>query len=268
MKNVSKFGFNRRAMFGLFGAALALGLTNGPAAAQEKMRIATEGTYFPWSYVDDQGQLVGWDVDIANELCKRLAVECEIMAQEWEGIIPGLLAGKYDLIVASMSMTPARKEKVAFSRKYKSSTSRFVAKAGSIADTSPEGMAGKRIGVQKGSAQDQWLIANGYGDKAEIVYYEGTQGPELDLVAERIDAMIGNQMTYFVNFLKKPEAQGFDFVGEEYSGGALGEGNAIALRKGEDELKAKVDAALDAMIADGTYDTISKKYFPFPLLSD
>lgn len=248
------------------GATLAFGAL--PAMAQEKLRIATEGTYFPWSYVNEQSELVGWDVDIAQDLCRRLETECDIRAQEWEGIIPGLLASKYDLIVASMSVTPARKEKVEFSRKYKNTVSRFVAKEGTLADTSPEGMAGKRIGVQKGSSQDQWLTANGYADTAEIVYYEGTQGPELDLVAGRIDAMIGNQMTYHVNFMTRPEAAGFVFAGPELSGGVLGEGNAIAMRKGETELKAKVDAALDAMIADGTYEKISAKYFPFPLLTD
>lgn len=258
--------FSRRLALLAGSAALALNLVSGPAAAEGTLRIATEGTYFPWSYVDDKGELTGWDVDIANELCARLEVECEINAQEWEGIIPGLVAGKYDLIVASMSMTPARRERVEFSRKYKESISRFVAKAGSITDTSPEGMKGKRIGVQKGSSQDQWLVASGYDKTAEIVYYENTQGPELDLVSGRIDAMIGNQMTYYVNFLKRDEAKGFDFVGEEYKGGVLGEGNAIAMRKGEPELKAKVDAVLDAMLADGTYDAISAKYFPFPLM--
>lgn len=257
----------RRLAFGA-GAAFALSLGAIPALAQDTLRIATEGTYFPWSYVNDKGELVGWDVEIAQELCRRLEAECDIKAQEWEGIIPGLLAKKYDLIVASMSVTPARKEKVDFSRKYKNTTSRFVAKEGTLTDTSPEGMKGKRIGVQKGASQDQWLIANGYADSAEIVYYEGTQGPELDLVSGRIDAMIGNQMTYHVNFMTRPEAAGFAFVGPELSGGALGEGNAIALRKGETELKARVDAALDAMIADGTYDKISANYFPFPLLTD
>jgi len=246
-------------------AVLALAL---PSFAQDKLRIATEGTYFPWSYVDDKGALVGWDVDIANEICARLQAECTIQAQEWEGIIPGLLAKKYDLIVASMSMTPARKEKVEFSRKYRSSVSRFVAKEGSITDVSPEGMKGKRIGVQKGSSQDQWLTASGYGDTAEIVYYDGTQGPELDLLSGRVDAMIGNQMTYHVNFMNRPEAAGYGFVGEEFQGGILGEGNAIAMRKGETELKAKIDATLEAIIADGTYEKISAKYFPFPLLTD
>lgn len=259
--------FTRRLALGS-GVALMLALGAIPALAQDKLRVATEGTYFPWSYVNDKGELVGWDVEIAQELCRRLEVECDIRAQEWEGIIPGLLAKKYDLIVASMSVTPARKEKVEFSRKYKNTFSRFVAKEGSLTDTSPEGMKGKRIGVQKGSSQDQWLTANGYGDTAEIVYYEGTQGPELDLVAGRIDAMIGNQMTYYVNFLKRPEAEDFTYAGPEYSGGVLGEGNAIAMRKGESELKAKVDAALDAIITDGTYARISAKYFPFPLLTD
>ncbi len=110
-------GFTRRAA-GMF--LLALGLTCGAnGLAQEKLRIATEGTYPPWSFKDAQGNLQGWDVDIANALCAHMKVQCEISAQDWDGIIPSLLAKKYDAIVASMAMTPPRRERVAFTDKYK-----------------------------------------------------------------------------------------------------------------------------------------------------
>ena len=246
-------------------AVVALGVLTTQVLA-EKIKIATEGAYFPWNYVDDSGKLVGFDVDIANALCKEMKADCEIIAQDWAGIIPGLLAKKYDVIVASMAMTEKRKKKVAFTRKYKDSISRFVAKKGAITDTTPDGMSGKRIGVQKGTSQHNWLEANGYGKTAEIVLYDTTQGPELDLVSGRIDAMIGNEVTYFVKFFNKEGSDKFDYVGPQIKGGILGEGSGIALRKGEDALREKLNGAIEAILASGEYDDITKKYFPFPVM--
>lgn len=237
------------------------------AALADQIKIATEGAYFPWNYIDDTGELVGWDVDIANALCTKMEADCEIIAQDWEGIIPGLLARKYDVIVASMSMTEKRKERVDFSNKYKDSVTRFFAPSGKITDTSPEGLAGKRIGVQKGAAQHQWLQANGYEDTAEIVLYDTTQGPELDLVSGRIDVAIANEVTTYMKFMEAGEREGFEFVGDPISGGILGEGNGIAFRKGEDQLRERFNTALAQIIEDGTYEEITAKYFPFPVMN-
>ncbi len=235
------------------------------ALAQSTLRIATEGTYPPWSYKDASGKLLGWDVDIANALCEKMKVQCEIVAQDWDGIIPGLLAKKYDAIVASMGMTEARKQRVAFTDKYKDVSSRFVAKKGSIKDASPEGMKGKTIGVQRGSIQAPYLEKN-YGTLSTIKQYDTTQGPELDLVAGRVDAIFGNYVTYFVGFLKQPDGKDYDFVGPEHKGGMLGEGSGIALRKEDTELLARFNKALAEIRADGTYDKITAKYFPFKLM--
>lgn len=251
--------------------SLALLLTFGAtsatirAEAQEKLRIATEGTYFPWSYSDEKGQLVGYDVEIAGLLCDKMKVQCEIVAQDWDGIIPGLLAKKFDAIVASMAITPARKEKVAFTNKYKDSISRFIAKKGTITDTSPEGLKGKVIAVQRGSAQHKWLDAEGYGKTATLNLYDTTEGPELDLMAGRADVMIGNMFSSYVGFFKRPEATEFEFVGPELKGGILGEGSGIALRKEDVELLAAFNKALTEIEADGSYTTLGKKYFPFQL---
>ncbi len=244
-------------------SALALAL---PVAAQDKLRIATEGAYAPWNFKDASGALVGWDIDITNALCAKMKVQCEIVAQEWDGIIPGLLAKKYDMIVAGMSMTPKRREQVEFTRKYKDVVSRFVAKKGSIADTSPAGMKGKRIGVQRGAAQRTWLEASGYDKTATLVFYDSVQGPELDLVAGRIDAMVGNEVSYFIGFLKRPEGKDFDFAGPQLTGGVLGDGAGIAIRKDDTALRDRLNKAIDEIIADGSYETITKKYFPFKVL--
>lgn len=241
----------------------ALGAMSTAALARD-LRIATEGTYAPWSYVDEQGKLTGWDVDIANALCEKMKVKCEVVAQEWDGIIPGLNAKKYDMIVASMTVTEKRKQQVAFSKKYKNTTSQFVAEKGTFPDTSPEALKGKRIGVQRGSSQDAFLTDN--YKESEIVRYDKTTDPEMDLIAGRIDLMIANRVTSMVGFLTRPDAANYGLVGKEYSGGVLGEGNAIALRKDDTELLDQVNAALDEIFKDGTYDKITAKYFKFKLM--
>ena len=228
------------------------------------LRIATEGTYAPWSFVDEQGKLTGWDVDIANALCEQMKVKCEIIAQEWDGIIPGLNAKKYDMIVASMSVNEKRKQQVAFTKKYKNSTSQFIAAKGSFPDTSPAALAGKRIGVQRGSSQDAYLTDK-YKD-SDIVRYDKTSDPEMDLVAGRVDLILANRVTELSGFLTRPEAANLALVGQEYSGGPLGDGNAIAVRKDDTELLQEVNDAIDALIANGTYDKITAKYFKFKLM--
>lgn len=248
------------------GAAVLVALSAGAATAQEKLKLATEGTYPPWNYKDASGKLVGWDIDIGNALCERMKVQCEFVAQEWDGIIPGLNAKKYDLIVASMGITAKRKEQVAFSNRYKDTISQFVAKKGTIKDTSVDALAGKRIGVQRGSIQHDYLTKT--YTKSDIVVYDKTTDVEFDLVSGRVDVMLQNKLTSWSGFFKKPEGEAFEFVGPELKGGLLGEGSGIALRKEDTALVERVNKALAEIIADGTYHKISEKYFPFKLLSD
>ncbi|OAJ59370.1 ABC transporter substrate-binding protein [Paraburkholderia ginsengiterrae] len=254
----------------LLGCSLAVAtlLMSAPAfSASDTLRVATEGTYPPWSFKDSSGNLQGFDVDIANALCEQMKVKCQIIAQAWDGIIPGLQANRYDAIVASMSTTPARRKQVLFTNKYKETTSSFiVAKDSGITDVTPAGLKGKRIGVQRGSSQHQWLTANGYEKSSTLVLYDDTRQPELDLVAGRVDAIIGNKATAYSAFFKRAESKDFMFVGPELKGGVLGDGNAIAVRLDDTELCNRLNTALEVIIKNGTYDQIRKKYFPFPLM--
>ncbi|MDM0032865.1 ABC transporter substrate-binding protein [Variovorax sp. J22P271] len=244
---------------------VAAAATTGFAQAQQpNYRIATEGTYPPWSFKDADGKLQGWDVDIAHALCEKMKARCEIVAQDWDGIIPGLVARKFDIIVASMAITEQRRQRVDFSDKYKETISRFVAKKGTSADISPAALKGKTIGVQRGSIQAGYLTQN-YKDSV-LKFYDTPQAAELDLVAGRVDYILGNMVTYYVGFLKGPEAANFDFVGPDLKGGLLGDGNGIAVRKGDTAMVDNVNAALAAIRADGTYDRITAKYFPFKLM--
>jgi len=252
---------SRSRRFVLFLTAV---LWSAAAFAQPSYRIATEGTYPPWSFKDAQGSLQGWDVDIAHALCEKLKAKCEVVAQDWDGIIPGLMARKYDMIVASMAITEQRRQRVDFSDKYKETISRFVAKKGTPEDISPSALKGKVIGAQRGSIQASYLTQN-YKD-SDLKFYDTPQAAELDLVAGRVDYILGNMVTYFVGFMKTADAKNYGFVGPDLKGGLLGDGNGIAVRKGDTEMLAKVNAALAAIRADGTYDRITAKYFPFKLM--
>ena len=124
-----------------------------------QLRIATEGAYPPFNAIDKDGNLVGFDVDIANALCDHMHASCTIEAQAWDGIIPGLLDRKYDAIVASMSITEKRREQVNFTDKYYSTSARFVAKKEAKIEISDAGLAGKRVGVQRATVYEAYLRA-------------------------------------------------------------------------------------------------------------
>jgi lysine-arginine-ornithine-binding protein len=242
-------------------------LAGTPAhAASDTLRVATEGTYKPWSFKDADGKLQGFDVDIANALCDDMHVKCDIVAQSWDGIIPGLQASRYDAIIASMSMTPERRKQVLFTNKYKEVISSFIVRKGTISDVTPEGLKGKRIGVQCGSSQDQWLTASGYDKTATVVRYDDTRQPELDLISGRVDTIVGNKATFASDFFRRPDSKDYTFVGPDLKGGVLGEGAAIAVRLNDKELCDRLNKALSDIVANGTYDRIRKKYFTFPLL--
>ena len=140
--------------------AIALAAATGLASAKEwkEVRIGTEGAYPPFNGLDASGKLVGFDVDIGKALCEKMKVNCTFVAQDWDGIIPALLAGKYDAIVASMSITEERKKKVAFTNKYYDTPASFIAaKDSKITDLSPEGLKGKVIGTQSSTTHANFL---------------------------------------------------------------------------------------------------------------
>jgi arginine/ornithine transport system substrate-binding protein len=256
-------------------AAAAVGLVmatlaSGVADAKEwtKVRFGVEGAYPPFSETTPSGELKGFDIDIANALCKQMKVECQLVQQDWDGIIPALLARKYDAIIASMSVTEERKQKVDFTKKYYQTPARFVRKKGSGLEINADSLKGKKVGVQRATIHDSFLTDN-YGSQVEVVRYGTQDEANLDLVAGRVDLLLADTVALSEGFLKSEDGKGYEFTGPSFSDPKwFGEGAGIAIRKDDTDLKTKLNAAIDAIRADGTWESIRKKYFDFDIYGD
>ncbi|MCS7266456.1 MAG: ABC transporter substrate-binding protein [Geminicoccaceae bacterium] len=251
----------------LVAAAVAWFVAPGGAEAREwkKIRIGVEGAYPPFSWINPQGKLEGFDIDIAYALCAKIGAECELVLQDWDGMIPALLAKKFDAIVASMSITEERKKKVDFTDKYYQTPARFVRKKGSGIEITREGLKGKKIGVQRATIHDNYLTDN-YGDTVEIVRYGTQDEANLDMIAGRLDLLLADSIALLEGLLKTEKGKDFEFVGPELRDPRwFGEGAGIAVRKEDQDLKKLLNEAIKAIRADGTYDAIARKYFDFDI---
>jgi len=249
----------QRRSFVLTGTAaiFAAGLLAAPAQA-DTIRIATEGAYPPFNMKDKSGKLTGFDVDIANALCAQMKAECTIVAQDWDGIIPGLLAGKYDAIVASMSITDERKKKVAFTDPYYKNYLRFVARKGRKLMVDMKGLKGKIVGAQRQTVSSKYLEQN-YNGIVKIKVYGTQQAAWLDLKAGRTDAVLADVYPAY-DWISKNKR--FAFVGKKID---IKDQIGIAVRKEDIALRNKLSAAIRAIRANGTYAKINAKYFPFDI---
>ncbi len=257
----------RFASFLALAAVLLFASESGLAADGKKLRIAVEGAYPPFSEVTPSGQLKGFDIDIANALCAQMKTECTLVQQDFDGMIPALQARKFDAIVASMSITPERQKVVAFTERYYQTPARLVAKNGSKLELTPEGLKGRKIGVQRSTIHDRFATATFKG--AEIVRYTKQDEVFLDLAAGRIDATLQDSVAADVGFLKTPQGKGYGYIGPFYDDEKFfGVGAGIALRKGDTELQSKLNAAIKGIRADGTYKKIQDKYFDFDVYGE
>ncbi len=247
----------RKAAFAIL--TLLISATALPIGAQaQTVRIATEGAYPPFNHKNASGELIGFDVDIAKALCAEMKANCTIVAQDWDGIIPGLLAKKYDLIVASMSITAERKQKVAFSDPYYSNFLQFVAKKGAGLTATVAGLKGKTLGAQRSTVSSQYL-EDKFRKSSRIKVYDKQTAAWLDLKSGRVNAVLADIYPAF-DWLKTNA--GFEFIGKKID---INDKIGIAARKEDSALLAKVNAALKAIRANGTYARINAKHFPFDI---
>ena len=233
----------------------------GTAAQAETLRLGTEGAYPPFNYMETDGTVAGFDVDIGLELCKRIGAECEVVAQDWDGIIPGLLANKYDFIIASMFITEDRKKQVDFTDPYyKAAMTHVVPKGSDITEFSNEALAGKIIGAQGSTTQADYITAT-YPD-ADIRLYPTQDEANLDMASGRIDMQVGDMLPMLDWTMNTEDGACCELAGEPITDPAfVGEGVGIALRQEDDDLRERLNKALQEIRDDGTYKTINDKYF-------
>jgi polar amino acid transport system substrate-binding protein len=253
--------------FGL-GLALAAGLS-GAALAQDVVRIGTTPeSYPPFTTIDANGNVQGFEADIAAALCEEMKVKCEWVLQAWDGIIPALTENKFDAIIASMSITEERKQVVDFSDKYYDTPAMFVGRKDVTFETAADGslaidkLAGKVVGVQVSTTHANYADAKLKG-VAEIKSYDTQENANLDLIAGRVDLLLADSIALTDSLLNTPDGADFEVKGKPFNDPLMGAGVGVALRKEDTALRDKFSAAIKAIRDNGKYKEINDKYFKF-----
>ncbi len=242
-------------------AATAMTLVSGVAMADgEKYVIGTDSTYPPFEYVDASGEFLGFDMDIGRALCEEMKAECSIVSNDWDGIIPALQAKKFDMILSSMSITEERLKLVDFTDKiYNTPPAIAVAKNSGIA--SLDDLKGKAIGAQTSTTHADY--AEAHLSDSEVKLYPTADEYKLDVDAGRVDAVI-DDVVVLDEWIKSDDGACCKILTTLPVDAKInGVGAGIAVRKGDDELREKLNAAIAAIRANGKYDEIAKKYFDF-----
>lgn len=225
------------------------------ASATQTLRFATEASYPPFEFVDADNKIQGFDVDLANALCREIGAECTFTNQAFDSLIPSLKFRRFDAVMAGMDITPEREKQVLFTKAYYDNSALFITQKDKVA--SVDALKGKRVGVQNGTTHQKYL--NEKLPAINVVPYDSYQNAILDLKNGRIDAVFGD--TAVVNEWLKQNPN-LAPVGEKVTDKAyFGTGLGIAVRQGNTELQSKFDAALDKVKANGTYKTIYSKWF-------
>ena len=256
----------KKTLTSLIAVALLATVASGTQAKDWKeIRIGVEGAYPPFSSVTESGELVGFDIDIAMELCKAMEAECTLVPQDWDGIIPALLARKYDAIIASMSITEERKKKVAFSDKYYITPAKFVRRKGSGLEINKTSLAGKSVGVQRATTHDNFITGE-FGDAVEVKRYTTQDEAYLDVVAGRLDLLLADSVALLDGFLSTEQGADFEFVGPGYTDPEyFGEGAGVAIRKEDTDLVDMFNQAIKTIRGNGRYKAVNDKYFDFDI---
>ncbi|MDQ0316239.1 ABC transporter substrate-binding protein [Amorphus orientalis] len=252
----------------LASAAIAMAVVAAPAAAKdwETVRIGTEGAYPPFNTLTSSGELEGFDIDIANALCEKMEVKCEFVTQDWEGIITALEAGKYDAIIASMSITDERKERVAFTNKYYNTPPALVVPKGSdITEATAEALSGKTIGAQASTTHAEY--AEKLFPDADVKLYPTAEEYKLDLENGRLDGAVDDVIV--IDEWVKDSGTCCEIVNTlPIDASIYGEGIGIAIRKEDQDLVEMFNKAIAEIREDGTYKAINDKYFEFDVYGD
>lgn len=248
-------------------AAIAMGFSSAvPASAQDRptIRVAVEGAYPPFNYIDRNNELQGFEVDLLKALCNAMKAECVTVVHQWDGIVRGLLNKEYDAVMSSLEITERRQKRIAFSRPYYRIPAIFIGpKDAPAGQVTPKALAEKRIGTADRSDHETYLKEH-YKD-SEIHLYGKTDEANLDLLVGRLDAVFGDKR-FLTRFLESREGSCCHVLGDAPADPAYRhQSYGIGLRKEDEALKRQFDAAIAQVMADGTYDRIRAKYFSFDI---
>ena len=251
-------------------AAVGAVLIAGSASAAD-LRIGTSADYPPWESVDASGAIIGFDRDVGDEICKRISANCTWTNQAFDGLLPGLGIGKFDMIISGISINEERAKQVDFSAAYADAPNAIVAPAGSKAMEAKsaadlqKALSGAVIGVQTGSTHEQ--VVRAHFDGAEVRTYDRPDQIADDLVAGRLDAGLMERSAWDP-LIKERGADKIGYVGPLLTSAdfaEFGHGQGVAIGKGKTDLKAQLDTAIDAMLKDGTIKKISEKWFSYDI---
>jgi polar amino acid transport system substrate-binding protein len=244
----------------LASAVVAAGF--GTSASAEIKLGLDSSNYEPFYSRGADGEWTGWEIEIGDALCAAMKEECTWVPIAWDGIIPALTAKKIDAIVGSMSITDERKKTINFSDKYYNTPAALIA-AKNMDITSAADLAGKNIGVQVSSTHENYVNAN-FADSSNVKIYQDFNEHNFDLVAGRVDAVVADSLA-LTPFLQSSDGSAFEVKMILNDDAIFGIGVGAGIRKEDTDLVAKFNAAIAQIRADGTYDTISAKYFDFDI---
>jgi arginine/ornithine transport system substrate-binding protein len=241
--------------------AAAVTASAAAPAAPAELKVAIDPTYEPFTFKTADGKPTGFDVDMANAICEEIKRTCVFVEQPWDGMIPGLIAKKYDVIASSMSVTEERLAQVDFSDKYYNTPSRVVLKK-SVKFTNPASIKGKKIGVLKASTQEKYAQGVLTPAGVKVVSYDAQDQVYLDIKAGRLDGTVADYLEVNGGFLGKPGGEAYELKGEDlFEPKYFGTGVGVAMAKGQDALKAQINTAIKTIRDGGKYKVINDKYF-------
>ncbi|MEY8710873.1 arginine ABC transporter substrate-binding protein [Mangrovibacter phragmitis] len=225
-------------------------------SAAEKINFGLSATYPPFESLDANNHIVGFDIDLANALCQKMAADCTFTNQAFDSLIPSLKFRKFDAVISGMDITPERSKQVTFTQPYYANSAVVIAKKGQF--TSFADLKGKRIGMENGTTHQKYLQEK--HPEIKTVAYDSYQNAIIDLKNGRLDGVFGDTAVVNEWLKSNPELAtvGQHVTDPQYFGTGLG----IAVRPQNTALLQQLNTALDAIKADGTYQKISNKWFP------
>ena len=267
----------KKTIFSVLFSLLIIGNVNA-----DKIKIGTEGAYPPWNSKDASGKLIGFEVELAYTLCRYIGQQCEIVEQDWDGMIPALIMRKFDAIMAGMSITAERQKAISFSQGYADEVASLAVMKGSDLEgmDTPEGinltlggsgvkktlktltgaLAGKTVCTQTATIHQNFLESGDVG-KINLRTYKTQDEVNLDLASGRCDVALAAAVA-FTDYAEK-SGKPVVLVGPTFSGGAFGNGVGVGIRKDDTELLKAFNKAIEKARKNGDISRIANKWFGF-----